>query len=85
MESIERELLGCLNEALRHKRRPELTGVEGDPNLRDDLKLDSLDLAELTVRIEERFGVDVFEAGVVARYREIENRVIEHVRRGKQR
>jgi acyl carrier protein len=85
METIERELLGVLNEVLRHKRRGELAVVEGDPHLREDLKLDSLDLAELTVRIEERFGIDVFEAGVVSRYGEIESRVIQHVRSGKQR
>jgi acyl carrier protein len=28
--------------------------------LRDDLELDSLDLAELTVRLQAKFGVDVF-------------------------
>lgn len=85
MESIEHELLGVLNEVLRHKRRAELAVVERGTHLRDDLHFDSLDLAELTVRIEERFGIDVFEAGVVSRYGEIESRVIQHVRSGKQR
>lgn len=28
--------------------------------LREDLELDSLDLAELTVRLQAKFGVDVF-------------------------
>lgn len=34
-------------------------------NLRDDLGLDSLDLAELTVKIEDEIGIDVFENGLV--------------------
>jgi acyl carrier protein len=33
--------------------------------LREDLGFDSLDLAELTARIDERFHVDVFAEGVV--------------------
>lgn len=28
--------------------------------LREDLELDSLDLAELTVRLQAKFGIDVF-------------------------
>jgi acyl carrier protein len=78
MDNIERELLGLLNEVLRHKRRPELAAIVGDPHFRDDLHLDSLDLAELTVRIEERFGIDVFEEGVVSRFNEIQARIVRH-------
>jgi len=85
MDETDRKLLQLINDVLRNKGQPELPAIEGDPHLREDLKLDSLDLAELTVRVEERFGIDVFEAGVVSRYREIENRVIQHVRSGKQR
>lgn len=40
-------------------------------NLRYDLGLDSLDLAELTVRIENEFGVDIFEDGIVETVGEI--------------
>lgn len=39
--------------------------ITEDTHLRDDLGLDSLDLAELTVRIESEFGIDVFEDGIV--------------------
>jgi acyl carrier protein len=31
-----------------------------EQRLREDLELDSLDLAELTVRLQAQFGVDVF-------------------------
>jgi acyl carrier protein len=34
-------------------------------NLRNDIEFTSLDLAELTVRIEDEFGVDIFEDGLV--------------------
>ena len=36
-----------------------------DTHLRDTLGLDSLALAELAVRIEDEFDVDVFEDGLV--------------------
>ena len=31
----------------------------------NDLGLDSLDLAEMTVRLEDEYGIDVFEEDVV--------------------
>ena len=34
-------------------------------NLRNDLGLTSFDLAELTVRIEDEFDIDIFEDGLV--------------------
>ncbi len=39
--------------------------------LRRELGLDSLDLAELTVRIENEYGVDIFEDGIVETVGEI--------------
>ena len=41
-----------------------VTLTEGD-KLRDDLGLTSFDLAELTVRIEDEFDIDIFEDGLV--------------------
>ncbi len=38
---------------------------EAQSSLRSDIGLDSLDLAELTVIIEEEYGVDIFEDGFV--------------------
>ena len=46
-----------------------------DHDLRRDLGLDSLDLAELTVRLEVLTGVDVFAAGLVSSVREVEERL----------
>jgi len=52
-----------------------------DADLRRDLQLDSLDLAELTVRIQDKFGVDVFAAGVVRTWGELLQRVEAYVAR----
>lgn len=78
---IETELNQILNTVLRHKGRPEVTAVEEGAALRGDLGFDSLDLAELTVRIEERFGVDVFADGIVHRWGEVCERVQRHLSR----
>ena len=45
--------------------------VERSSKLRDDLGFDSLDLAELTVRIEDEFNVDIFEDGLVETIEEV--------------
>lgn len=39
--------------------------VKPEMHLRDDLNFDSLNLAELAVRIEEEFGIDVFQHRIV--------------------
>jgi len=42
-----------------------VTSISENTQLRKDLGFDSLDLAELTVRIEAVFKVDIFEDGIV--------------------
>lgn len=37
--------------------------------------MDSLDLAELTVRIEDAFGIDVFEDGIIDTIGEIMDKI----------
>lgn len=39
--------------------------------LREDIGLDSFDLAQLTVMIEDEFDIDVFEDGIVSTVGEI--------------
>lgn len=55
-----------LNEVLRVSERPPVESVAPEMRLREDLGLDSLELAELTVRLEAEFGVDIFRDGLVA-------------------
>jgi acyl carrier protein len=39
--------------------------LKDSTRLREDLGLDSLQLAQLTVEVEDRFDVDIFEDGMV--------------------
>lgn len=79
MNSVDEELMGLVNRVRAHKKRPALSDITGDADLRGGLGFDSLDLAELTVRIEERFGVDVFGPGIAHSWGEIRERVHQHV------
>jgi acyl carrier protein len=45
--------------------------ITGSSRLREDLGLDSFNLAELTVYIEDEFDVDIFEDGIVNTVEEI--------------
>lgn len=58
---MEEKLLKIFNQLLENKRN----NLSSELKLRDDLGLDSFQLAELTVHIEEEFGVDIFEDGLV--------------------
>lgn len=40
-------------------------------SLKDDLEMDSIMMAELSVRIEDEFGMDVFEHGLLYSMEEI--------------
>ena len=61
MEKLSR----LVSEILKNKGAPADALLEKSMKLRDDLGFDSFDLAELTVHIEQEFGVDVFEDGLV--------------------
>lgn len=45
--------------------------INGETKLREDLGLTSFDLAELTVKIEDEFDIDIFEDGLVSTVGEI--------------
>lgn len=64
-------LLLKINEVLEGKSMPILTDINSNTILRDGLGLDSFDLAELTVRIEEETDIDIFSNGIVTTVGEI--------------
>jgi len=68
-------LLSVINQVQANKRRPAIAMLTPEMRLREELGFDSLDLAELTVRLEEAFGVDIFAAGVVRTVGEVEARL----------
>lgn len=59
------KLLEIVNTIRLNKGQGSLEKLSPEDGLRRDLGFDSLDLAELTVRVEAEFGVDVFDDGVV--------------------
>ena len=68
---IENKLKEIINIISEKKEKEKLEKIDQNLSLRNDLEMDSLDLAELTVRIEDEFGVDVFEDGIVDTVQEV--------------
>ncbi len=65
------KLLKAINEIRSNKDLPPIELLQADLDLRTDLGFDSLNLAELTVKIERDYGIDVFENGLVATLGEV--------------
>ena len=68
---MEKKVLAIINGIRTSKDLPALSVLKSTDNLRDDLELTSFDLAELTVKIEDEFDVDIFEDGLVSTVGEI--------------
>ena len=60
-----------INEILKNENKEQVLELKDELKLIDDLKFDSIMLAELTVRIEDETGIDVFEDGIVITVGEI--------------
>lgn len=61
---MKKSLLKIINEILKEKKI-EILEIYPEMNLRNDIGFDSLNLAYLTVLIEDEYGVDIFENGIV--------------------
>jgi acyl carrier protein len=72
---MEEEVKKIINKILERKEKEPLKELNYDLSLRNDLDMDSLDLAELTVRIEDVFGIDVFEDGIIDTIGEIMEKI----------
>lgn len=57
---VQTELIREINRIRLFAGRSTVNRLRVEDDLRQDLELDSLDLAELTVRLQAKFGVDVF-------------------------
>lgn len=62
---MEKKVLGIINEIRAAKSLDPVESISIDTKLREDLNLTSFDLAELTVKIEDEFDIDIFEDGLV--------------------
>ena len=62
---MEEKILEIINTVLDNRAKEKLTSINTEMHLRNDIGFDSLDLAELTVRIEAEYDIDIFEDGIV--------------------
>ncbi len=62
---MEKKVLSIINEIRSEKGLATLKNITGEENLRSDLEFSSFDLAELTVKIEDEFDIDIFEDGLI--------------------
>ncbi|RGN93433.1 phosphopantetheine-binding protein, partial [Phocaeicola vulgatus] len=53
------KVLAIINEIRATKELPAVSSLNVNDNLRNNLDLTSFDLAELTVRIEDEFDIDI--------------------------
>lgn len=72
---MEDKLLNIINTVLENSDLETKDALSMSMSLRDDLGLDSLALAELTVRIEESYGVDIFKDGNISSIQELVNKL----------
>lgn len=68
---MEKKVLEIINEIRAAKDMAPVESLNNEMKLRDDLSLTSFDLAELTVKIEDEFDIDIFEDGLVSTVGEI--------------
>jgi acyl carrier protein len=68
---MENKLIQIFNTVLSNRGRKEINKLPPDTDLKNDIGFDSLDLAELTVRIEAEYGIDIFEKGIIRKVGEI--------------
>jgi acyl carrier protein len=68
---MQTRLLAVFNQIMANKGLAPIATIGPATRLRQDLGFDSFDLAEMTVRIEDEFGVDVFADGLVQTVGEI--------------
>lgn len=62
---MEKKVLEIVNQIRKNNNLEELSNLNKKDNLRDDLGFTSFDLAELTVKIEDEFDIDIFNDGLV--------------------
>lgn len=62
---MKKQVLEIVNSIREAKQLSKLSELKVEQNLREDLGLTSFDLAELTVKLEDEYGIDIFEDGLV--------------------
>ncbi len=68
---MKEKVMAIINSIRSSKNLESIKSLESSMKLREDLNLTSFDLAELTVKIEDEFDIDIFENGLVSTVGEI--------------
>lgn len=68
-------MLEIINEIRVVKGLTPISVMNPAMTLREDLNLTSFDLAELTVKLEDEFDIDIFEDGLVSTLGEVFNKL----------
>ncbi len=68
---MKEKVLSIINEIRAAKELTRVDSVSPETRLREDLNFTSFDLAELTVKVEDEFDIDIFEDGLVSTVGEI--------------
>lgn len=71
---MKRSLLEIINEVLSESDN-QVESITSDMDLRNDLGMDSMNLALLTVLIEDEYGIDIFDNGMVSKVSDIEEKL----------
>lgn len=72
---METKVLEIINEIRVVKGLTPISVMNPAMTLREDLNLTSFDLAELTVKLEDEFDIDIFEDGLVSTLGEVFNKL----------
>lgn len=75
MQPILEKMLDIVNTVRDNKGLSTLSELKPEYDLRTDLGFDSLDLAELTVRIEKEYDIDIFADGFVLTVADIRSKL----------
>ena len=62
---MQEKIFKIINKVLENRAKAKISSINSEMHLRNDIGFDSLDLAELTVRIEAEYDIDIFEDGIV--------------------
>lgn len=64
-----------INLILSNRGKEQIERISRTDHLRNDIGFDSMDLAELTVRVEAETGIDIFETEIVNTVDEVLNKI----------
>jgi acyl carrier protein len=72
---LETNVIDIINQILISKGLNPIENIDDHTRLREDLSFTSFDLAELTVKIEDQYDIDIFEDGIVCTIGELLSKI----------